>query len=430
MTEARKPKAKGFFALDVHQFERIREKGLGIEEAATYLCLLKSTDQTNVTSVGGINSITTYTGLSRAEARKATQRLEQHDLIQSLEVKNKRARTASRYNLPIHDSRPSLAPMERPVVEAIASGQQPQGKIELNAAQRAKDKGYIEKRSDGWHVVEHTNEVAFIPNSFVQVSKGPSPLARLVNNGELGPIMLAAELYRLQNLMEERGVPASVLRAYYYANAETQVGRHRLHQLCPGRTHKDPKTGEESFFVQSYVPNHIRGFQDGLWAALEALERAHVVEWTVYSANGKPSGNECAFNRPQRPLGVLRNGGHVLNTPESRPAFLAYLLLCLKQVGPDYISQPMPELIKAWQEASPLIVLENTSVAHVEGVGILRMSHHAATENSTVWYRDLCKDCDNALFFMGEAIKACSPYLFDIAVRLRGLKDLDEAISM
>ena len=63
-------KGPGFFALDVHQFERIRTAGLGIEEAAAYLCLLVSTDQGNVVSSGGINSIMTYSGLSRGEAKK------------------------------------------------------------------------------------------------------------------------------------------------------------------------------------------------------------------------------------------------------------------------------------------------------------------------------------------------------------------------
>ena len=67
---AKKAKSKGFFTLDVHQFERIRQNNLGVEEAATYLSLLKSTDQSNVVSVGGVNSVQRYSGLTRAEAKK------------------------------------------------------------------------------------------------------------------------------------------------------------------------------------------------------------------------------------------------------------------------------------------------------------------------------------------------------------------------
>ena len=53
----RKPEGKGFFALDVRQFERICQCGSGVEEAATCLSLLESTDQSNVVSSGGVRSV-------------------------------------------------------------------------------------------------------------------------------------------------------------------------------------------------------------------------------------------------------------------------------------------------------------------------------------------------------------------------------------
>ena len=73
---AKKAKSKGVFALDVHQFERIRQHNLGVEEAATYLSLLKSTDQSNVVSSGGVRSVMDYSGLSRAEVKRAIRHLE------------------------------------------------------------------------------------------------------------------------------------------------------------------------------------------------------------------------------------------------------------------------------------------------------------------------------------------------------------------
>jgi hypothetical protein len=60
-------KGKGFFALDVDQFFQVQAKGFGIEEAATYLALMKGTDQTNTVSRGGVHSIMEYTGLARSE---------------------------------------------------------------------------------------------------------------------------------------------------------------------------------------------------------------------------------------------------------------------------------------------------------------------------------------------------------------------------
>ncbi len=119
---AKKAKSKGFFALDVHQFERIRQTGLGVEEAATYLSLLKSTDQSNVVSSGGVRSVMDYSGLSRAEVKRAVRNLDAKGLVQCLEIERKRARKAERYNLPIYNSRRGLSPKEKGLFGAIEAG--------------------------------------------------------------------------------------------------------------------------------------------------------------------------------------------------------------------------------------------------------------------------------------------------------------------
>ena len=91
----RKSGRAGFFALDVRQFEKVQ--GLGVEEAATYLCLAAGTDQTNTTSSWGVKSIMDRTGLTRAEAKRALRNLARSGLVQPLEVERLRARTASRF---------------------------------------------------------------------------------------------------------------------------------------------------------------------------------------------------------------------------------------------------------------------------------------------------------------------------------------------
>ena len=425
---AKKAKSKGFFALDIHQFERIQKSGLGVEEAATYLSLLKSTDQSNVVSSGGVRSVMDYSGLTRAEVRRAIRNLENRGLIECLEVERKRARKAERYNLPIYDSRRSLSPMERAVLGAIEIGQQPSGKGDVQAAHRAASKGWIEKRTDGWQPIEHSNTVAFIPNSFVKVSEGHSPLYRLVNGGELGPIMLAAELYQLQNLMDERGVPLDVIRGYFHADCEERRNNHRIHYLYPGRQHSSEETGETEKFDRVH---HRRWWSGGgFWDNLRALDATHVTEWAVYSANGKtPEHDVYAYNRPQRPLGVLRNGRQVLNTPESRPAFMAYLVGCLHESG-GQITENLPQLIEDWRNASPVIAFENASVTHVEGVSILRLTHRAGTDNAKVWYRDLCQECEKAFFFIEMAARSYFPQLSGIAKEIQRSPDFPEAISM
>ena len=428
----KKAKSKGFFALDVHQFERIRQNGLGVEEAATYLSLLKSTDQSNVVSSGGVRSVMDYSGLSRAEVKRAIHHLENRGLIECLEVERKRARKAERYNLPIHDSRRSLSPKERGIVEAIEASQQPAGNSDIQAAHRAASKGWVEKRSDGWQIIEHSNTVAFIPNSFVQVSEGHSPLYRLVNGGELGPIMLAAELYQLQNLMDERGVPLDVIRGHFRASDDFSVRlqNHRLHYLVPGRLYQDDETGERRSFDRAHSHKWRGEGGQAVWDNLRALDAAHVTEWAVYSANGKtPEHDEYAYNRPQRPLGVLRNGRQVLNTPESRPAFMAFLVYKLKQAD-GQLTESLPQLIEEWQSSGWVFAFENASVSHVEGVSVLRLTHRAKTENMKVWYRDLCQECDRAFFFVESAAQSHFPQISGIVQEIQRTSDFKEAISM
>lgn len=429
---AKKAKSKGFFALDVHQFERIRQNGLGVEEAATYLSLLKSTDQSNVVSSGGVRSVMDYSGLSRAEVKRAIRHLDNRGLIECLEVERKRARKAERYNLPIYDSHRSLSPKERGIVDAIEAGQQPAGNSDIQAAHRAASKGWIEKRSDGWQIIEHSNTVAFIPNSFVQVSEGHSPLYRLVNGGELGPIMLAAELYQLQNLMDERGVPLDMIRGHFHASDDFSLRfeRHRLHHLRPGRIYQDEETGERKSFDRAYSHPWRGEGGSAFWDNLRALDAAHVTEWAVYSANGKtPEHDEYAYNRPQRPLGVLRNGRQVLNTPESRPAFMAFLVYKLKQAD-GQLTESLPQLIQEWQSSGWVFAFENASVSHVEGISILRLTHRAATENAKVWYRDLCQECDKAFFFVEMAARSYFPQISGIVQEIQRTPDFKEAISM
>jgi hypothetical protein len=443
MREPRRPKPKspGFFALDYNQFERIQNEGLGIEEAAAYLSLMVNTDRSNVTSTGGIKSVTSYSGLTATEAKKAIARLAKLQLVNPLDVANNRTQTKPRYNLPIHDKRDQLVGKEQQIVAAIAAGRQPTGTKELSAAQRVQAKGHIEKRSTGWHILEQPNEVAFIPNSFVRDPEGESPLHRLVRHGELVPIMLAVQLYYLQNLREERGVPISALRAHYSPRLgvpATRVGLQRLHYLWSGRSHRDPETGEEEHIPRSWEPTCFRNHDgDRFWQDLKALDAEHVVEWSFYAANGKPAADMFAFNRPQplRPLGVLRNGRQVLNTPESIPAFATYVLfLYATDHKPWAVERDLSQLINRWQETSSrdsaLMALENQSVAHVEGVGILRMTHRAATENSSAWYEQTVEECRKSLFFIEQAAREESPQAFDIIEKLRDVEKVSDLISI
>ena len=412
------PKSKGLFAVDVVQFEKIRGFGLGIVEAAVYLALLAGSDKSNILSTWGIKGIRTYTGFTRAETKAAIDNLSRCGLVEQLTVNNRHSRREPRYRLPTHESRHALRGKEKAVLEVIVAGCQPSCDSEIQAAHRAKDKGWIERRGSDWQIVEYSNEVAFIPNSFVIADDGNSPLSRLITYGELGPVMLAIELYQHQNLMENRGVPANMVRKYWANESTDFLGRHKLHHLELGRTYNNSETNKKSSFDgASSHPWRTLAF----WDNLHVLEALNIVEWAAYSANGKPTaGDDYAFNHPQRPLGVLRGGKQVRSTPEAIPAFLSYVIQLLHngEIGPDTPLQ-LDDLVLDWQVISPIIAIENATVSHVEAVGILRMVHRADTATNKVWYKELCEECENAVFFIEQAITSKFPQIVDITTVIR-----------
>lgn len=424
-------KSKGFFALDIDQFFKIQDKGFGIEEAATYLALMKSTDQTNTISRGGVNSVMEYTGLSRSEAKSAIDNLARVELIEKLDVERARAKTVPRFKLPPHEGRAPLTALEASVVAEIETGRQPATTKDKNTTFRAQQKGWIEKLSTGWAAVPVSQRIAYVPNMFVDTQGQTSPLRRLVQIGEIGPVMLAAELYHRQDLMNERGIPSSLIRAYYSSGSSIMAGStpsgFRLHYLVPGKLFTEK--GEERIVDRSYQPEKFQHGKESFWSDLKALDAAHITEWAVYSANGKPSG-EYTFNRPQRPLGVLRNGKQVRNTPEADAAFVSYMMWCEQgRISKGGKSFTVEEMGQFWRDYSPIIAVENAHVSHVEGIGILRMVNRADTENTAQWFRDRHKERREALFFLDYVRNAAFLESIVIQSDSKTMSNLESAIS-
>jgi hypothetical protein len=424
-------KGKGFFVLDMDQFFKIQDKGLGIEEAATYLALMKGTDQTNTISRGGVNSVMEYTGLARSEAKRAIDNLARVNLVEKLDVERVRAKTVPRFKLHPHEGRSPLTALEASVVAEIEAGMQPTTSKDKNTAFRAQQKGWIEKLSTGWAAVPILQQIAYVPNMFVDMQGQTSPLGRLVQIGEVGPVMLAAELYHRQDLMNEKGIPSSMIRAYYRSGSSVMAGStpsgFRLHHLVPGRLYTEK--GEEKSFDKAYQPEKFRHGKESFWSDLKALDAAHVTEWAIYSANGKPSG-EYAFNRPQRPLGVLRGGKHVQSAPEADAAFVSYMMWYEQErISKGTGTFTAEEMGQFWRNYSPIIAVENAHVSHVEGIGILRMVYRADTENTGQWFRDLHKERQEALFFLDGVRKAAFLESFEIQSDRGILSNSGAAIS-
>ena len=304
-----------------------------------------------------------------------------------LEAARTRARTKPRYRLPITEKRPALAPKEQAALETIRSG----GTPDTQAAYRAVSKGWIEKINGTWAEIPANPNLAFVPNSFVRTDTGMSPLARLLNAGEANPLLLALRLYGRQNLMEARGVPVESVTRHYHAYISQQLGTHpyRLVALAPGRTWE----GEKSF-ERAGISSHFSLPNDDFWAALRVLEHSHVVEWAVYTANGKPT-DKYASGRPVRPVAVVRNGVIQVAMPESGAGKLSRAIFCAHQ---NPAATPA-EIEGHWKGQGSLTAIEHASVPHTEGIGILRMTHRADTDNAKAWWHQINEECRDTIFF-------------------------------
>lgn len=394
-------KRKGFFAIDVDRFERAGN--LGLMPAAAYLALMAGTEESNTLSSWGIHAISENAGLTRHEARQAVAALVRADLIVELEAARTRARTKPRYRLPTTEKRPALSPKEQTALAAIKSG----GTPDTQAAYRAAGKGWIEKINGTWAEIPANPKVAFVPNSFVRTNAGMSPLARLLNAGEASPLLLALRLYGRQNLMEARGVPVENIKQHYRAHISQQFVGHpyRFVALTPGRIWE----GEEGSFDKSGIPGHFSLANEDFWAALRVLEHAHIVEWAVYTANGKPA-DKYATSRPVRPVAVVRNGVIQVAAPESGAGKLSHAIFCTHDnptAAPDEIEQH-------WQRQGFLTAIEHASVPHIEGIGILRMTHRADTDNAKAWWHQINEESREAIFFYRGVADALGIQLPDL----------------
>ena len=81
--------------------------------------------------------------------------------------------------------------------------------------------------------------------------------------------------------------------------------------------------------------------------------------------------------------------------PESGAGRLAHAIQCAHlRRGIDPAAS-----MRHWPEQAVLRAIEHASVPHIEGIGILRMTHRAHTDNTSAWWHQMKTECEEALFF-------------------------------
>ena len=192
----------GFFAVDKERFYRACD--LGINQAISYLVLCNGTQKDNTTTSWSANAVETYTGISRGRTKKAINSLIENELI-----------------------------------TVIQSGTKPRYLV--------KEK-HTTKKLDAESVV-------WLPSGLVVgVSGETPPIERIRQAKEIMVLRMFFDLYKVQNLIEDGGIPKDLIHKSYERKKLCEYGQYSIYgfrlKYSSGtwneltRPHKDESNGD------------------------------------------------------------------------------------------------------------------------------------------------------------------------------------------
>ncbi|MHA3980569.1 hypothetical protein ACW9UR_23120 [Halovulum sp. GXIMD14794] len=426
-----KKRMPGFFGLDRARFEAIRSAGFGVAEIAAYLSLLKSTDSGNEISTGGVNSICNWSGLRPAEAKLAINNLSALGVLEVIPTDSARARRVPRHRLSNGDTRRRLAGKERLVFDLVKGGSQPKSVSEINAAHRAMKKGWMTKVGKLWEVNEYYAQPIFIPNNFVDADSAVSTLHRLVDMGVVEAIYYAVDLYGWQNLWEHRGIPRDKVEGHFMVVDRFPLGAQDIRVLRANLCSAEGISGH-------FATTCDKGYWDSAAGhvrhpMIAILEDVGLLEWAIYSVSSVPE-SRAVQQRLKRPLGVLRRGQFVLDTPESRPAFMAYLISQMRAArisrSEGRLRVGLRRLVEQWRDSSAVIAVEERSASGISAVAVLRLANRAITANALAWHAELVKESENYFLFLKGVAEREFVEVTEFVKKIEESENIDVAISM
>lgn len=192
----------GFFAVDKVRFYKACD--LGINQAVSYLVLCNGTQKDNTTTSWSANAVETYTGISRGRTKKA---------IASL--------------------------IENKLITVIKAGTKPRYLV--------KEK-HTTKKLDAESVV-------WLPSSIIVGASNESPpIERIRQTKEIMVLRMFFDLYKVQNLIEDGGIPKDMMRCTYDRKEICEYGQYRIYgfsEISSGgtwneltRPHQDESNGD------------------------------------------------------------------------------------------------------------------------------------------------------------------------------------------
>lgn len=192
----------GFFAVDKERLYKACE--LGINQAVSYLVLCNGTQKDNTTTSWSANAVEKYTGISRGRTKKAI-----------------------------------ISLIENKLITVIKSGTKPRYLV--------KEK-HTTKKLDAESVV-------WLPSSLVVGANGEvPPVERIRQAKEIMVLKLFFDMYKVQNLIEDGGIPKDLMHRPYERKKLCEYAQYHIYGFSSNgssgtwneltRPHQDESNGE------------------------------------------------------------------------------------------------------------------------------------------------------------------------------------------
>ena len=386
-----------FFAIDKRVWAHVC--GIGINAAVSYLVLGCFSQKNNRTTSASVNAIENYTTISRGRSQKALQQL-----IDRGVVTQKKGGTKPQYFLvPAHEvpdlrmEKPfSLSDLEQVVFKETANSDwRPRSKSERDALKRIKSKGWVRLDADGSieRVEWEAPEWIWLPNTLVMgAGSEVPPVEKLRQRRDVMVLRLFIDLYDVQNLGEEGGVPRRLLRQEYKRVKMLELREFTVWGFTPepqgvtwGNRDIDLHRRDPDSFTTEEKAKGANGAV-GFFERLDDLERMGLVEWVPHFFEGDDEDAEVLFICGDE-LGAPRDGDENATVQNGETELGAAAAAASEHLL--YIHEDKLEC-GVW-ESPPLQAPVPRQYRDVQVVGIARLRYRPKTSLTASWWAKACR---------------------------------------
>lgn len=381
----------GFFAIDQRSFHEVVR--LGPNAAAAYLVLSAGTGADNMTTRWSTNAVQKYAGLALKRARAAIELLENKHFL-----RNDGTRARPHYRIATFDQlhtcgAPGLnTDRQREVFAAIEQGAQP-SKQDRGIADGLAKKGLIEAYDDSEKgrqyrlpgSITKSDHAVWLPKELVTGAAGElPPVMRLRQVHDAMVFRLVVDLYAVEDLSEDGGVPRSII--YQIHEREERIGHYGPMVVWAFTLHHRTTSATRGNVVDPHLEADSEGELDWdpLWSRLKALKLTGVIEWVPHLLEADDPDAEILH-----PLGYRKDGKIAGKLGRAaRDAAKKLVMNVIEELDDDRWGLLVLDRI---------IVPVYQHMEHVQVVGIARLRYQPLTRLRVARFSDYMTNCQHHL---------------------------------